>query len=125
MKNLTDYSLVVLSEYEQTLFNRFRDSNFVELDRAEFRVLRNKELVTGAINGKSDWFDELPDRGKCAISPFGKGLRAYQKQKERDERTIRIRHWVPVLVSSLLSIVAIVISVIALLGQLGILQFQP
>lgn len=122
MNKLTDYSLVVLSDYEQSLFNHFKSKNYAKLALDEFKVLRNKGLVTGAIGGKSDWFDGLPDCGDCAISPFGKGLRAYQQQQERKERTNRVRHWVPVAISSILSVVAIAISVIALLGQLGILQ---
>lgn len=103
MKNLTDYSIFVLSDYEQSLFDRFKDSENASatLTREEFNVLRKKDLVTGTINGKSGWFDELPESGVCTLSGFGKGLRAYQKKQEREqlknaksERLKEIRAWI-------------------------------
>ena len=55
----------------------------------------------------------LVDDGTYRINPLAKGYLAYRKESRRD-----------VLVTRILSVVAIIISTIALLSELGILQLQ-
>lgn len=113
MPRLTNYSLVVLSKYEQSLFERFRDSNSVVLTKDEFLVLRKKGLVEGAIDGKSDWFDDIPESGICKISGFGKGLRAYQSIERQKALKEDRRYWI----TTIIAILALILALTSLMWQ--------
>lgn len=117
-----DFTTILLSDEEQKIFDKFKSDNSALLTRKEFNAMAKRGLVIGALGGKSNWFDNLPEIGVAHLSETGKSLKLYQKQTARKEHVARVRHWVPVFVSSLLSVIAIIISVIALLGELGILQ---
>ncbi len=123
MKNITDYSAFVLSEYEQSLFDRFKESknSSVILTREEFKVLRDKGLVTKAINGKTDCFDTLPESVVCTLSKGGKVLRTYQKKQEREqlqrskvERRKEIREWITLAVA----VFGLILSIISISWQI-------
>ena len=120
MRNQVDPSLYVLSEYEQALFDRFKSAGEVMLTAAEFKVLREKGLVAGAMDGKSDWFEELPQQGKCRLSPTGKILKNYQIREEkrqlRDDayrRREEIRGWI----TTIIAVLAFLLSIASLSWQ--------
>ncbi len=107
---MTDYEKFVLGDYEQELFDRFRDSDQIQMTRTEFEILRKKGLVEGALSGNSDWFDLKEESGIVQLSGFGKGLRAFQKKQRKQEEKEDRRYKT----STRLSILAIVISLLAL-----------
>ena len=117
---MNDYSKVVLGDYEQELFDLFRNSDEIQMTLKDFKVLRAKNLVKGAFNGKSDWFDLQEQNGTVQISGFGKGLRAYQKRQRQQEEKEEKRYKT----STRLSIAAIIISILALGLQLADMIFQ-
>ena len=123
MKNITDYSAFVLSDYAQSLFDRFKESENASaiLTREAFQVLRDKGLVTNAINGKTDWFDTLPESGVCTLSRAGKALRTYQKKQVREqlqrskvERRKEIRDWITLAVA----VFGLILSIISISWQI-------
>ena len=117
-----DYSLVLLSAHEQKLFDRFANQDTAQLTVEEFKILSSCGLVTDYLGGKSSFYDKLPGLGEYTLSNFGKKLRAYQTKQADAAHTERVRFWVPLIISNVIAFTALVISIIAVLGQLGILQ---
>lgn len=117
MSNPYDYSKFMVGNYTQQLFDRFKDSDTAEFTREEFEVLKGKKLVRDEIDGRSGWFDDLPAKGVCHISGFGKGLRIYQRNKSQVEKLARVRFWVPIVISNVIAIAALAVAIIALLKQ--------
>lgn len=95
-----EVSKIVLTSDEQKVFARFKRSDSAVLTKAEFQLLRRKNLVKDCIDGKSSWFDDLPEKGVCAISDFGEDLRAYQKQQTNARRKDSRRYWITTVIAS-------------------------
>ena len=58
-----DVFKIVLTAPEQSAFDKFRDKEEAILTKDEFQLLLRKSLVLDAMDGKSGWFGELPEKG--------------------------------------------------------------
>lgn len=113
MDTTRDYSLIILTNEEQILFDRFKRSDSVCLTKDEFEVLRNRGLVKGLLGGKSDFFD-LPSSGICEISELGKRLRVYQTRSKKQHVWTEFRAWATLAIA----LIALIVSIASLLLQL-------
>lgn len=91
---MTDYSLVVLGNYEQKLFNRLKKVDVIQCTIAEREVLMEKRLAFPVANS---WTAD--GQGKLEITGFGKGLRAYQAKVSSEKHFKWIQFWIPTLIS--------------------------
>ncbi len=110
-----DYSKIVLTRDEQRLFNRFKHADEAVLTRAEFNLLYKKNLVKGAIGGKSNWFEDIPASGTCQISDNGKDLRAFQSGMQHRNRIENIRYCI----TTGISVIALITAIVSI-----VLQYQ-
>lgn len=101
-----EYDKILLSNAEQAAFDKFKHRDTSPLTKSEFQMLRAKGLITGSIDGKTDWFDELPQSGICKISDLGKNLRLYQHAQEKLSQKDTRRY----LINTVLSIIALLIA---------------
>lgn len=112
------YDKILLTDIEQTIFDKFKDTDTAILTQSEFQVLKAKGLVIGAINGKSDWFDDLPKSGTCTISDLGKFFRIYQRNQfllsKQEKSRYRINN-VFSIIALLISTASLIVSILALL----------
>lgn len=108
-----DVSKIVLTDAEQRLLNRFRESESAELTIEEYRVLLRKGLIKDSIDGSSGWFNDLPKKGICFLSDTGKDLQAYQNQQDRIRRQSSRRYWI----TTGIAVAALLMSVASLLWQ--------
>lgn len=108
-----DYSLIMLSDRERKIFEKFKVSDTATLTREEFRLLREKGLVAGTMSGASDWFDSLPNKGVCKLSDRGRDLRSYQMLVRRKESTESVRYWI----TTVIAILALILAVVSLITQ--------
>ena len=104
-----DPTQVHLPKPESKLFRKFKYSDKAELTDQEFCQLRNYGLVKGAINGKSDWFEDLPSKGIVVISDFGKRYREFLREKSHDN----IRY----IITTSIAVAALIISIVSICLQ--------
>lgn len=113
-----DYDKILLTDMEQTVFDKFKNSDTAILTQSEFQILKTKGLVIGAINGKSDWFDDLPQSGACTISDLGKVFRIYQRNlyllSKHEKSRYRI-NTIFSIIALLISTASLIVSILALL----------
>lgn len=81
-----DVKTITLSAEQQKAFDKFKNSNSACLTKEEFALLRKDKLLEPTMDGKSDWYSELPAAGECHLSDAGKRLRAYQASIAKAER---------------------------------------
>ena len=110
-----DFSQTILNENEMRLFRKFKHVNQVVLTRDEWVILSQTDLIKQHLGGHSGWFDTLPKQGVCELSEKGIRYREYLKQQAVLMRKETRRFWIPIIVSNLVSVVAIVISIISLM----------
>ena len=85
-----DYSKIVLTDHERQIFDRFNSQDTATLTKQEFQVLRKQGLIKNSINGKTSWFDHLPEKGVCILSDKGMLYRQYlQNQAKNNAQTKR------------------------------------
>lgn len=116
--NQKDYSKVILTSEEQMLFDKFKYSDEIILSLNDFRVLRNKGLIKSSIDGRSDYFDDLPSQGVCTISDFGKNFRAYQALEQMKNKKENRKFLITTMIAGIAVILAagsLIVSIIALL----------
>lgn len=101
-----DPTQLYLPKPESKVFQKFKSSDKAELTAQEFCKLRNYGLVNGAINGKSDWFDDLPPKGIVVISDFGRQYREFLREKRHDN----IRY----IITTSIAVAALVISIVSI-----------
>ena len=89
-----DISTIVLTDAERKAFDKFSQSDKAFLTQDEFRLLIQKKLILDSMNGKSGWFDDLPDYGECKLSPTGKDLKAYRAQQSHVAKKADRRYWI-------------------------------
>ena len=89
-----DVSTIVLTDEERKAFDKFSQSDKAFLTQDEFRLLIQKRLILDSMNGKSSWFDDLPDYGECKLSPTGKDLKAYRAQQSHIAKKADRRYWI-------------------------------
>lgn len=89
-----DVSSVVLTDAERKAFDKFSQSDKAFLTKDEFKLLIQKKLILDSMNGKSGWFNDLPDYGECKLSPTGKDLKAYRAQQIRIAKKTDRRYWI-------------------------------
>ena len=89
-----DVSTIVLTDEERKAFDKFSQSDKAFLTQDEFRLLIQKRLILDSMNGKSSWFDDLPDYGECKLSPSGKDLKAYRAQQSHIAKKADRRYWI-------------------------------
>lgn len=97
----TDYSKLILTEEELTVFEKFKKTDNAFLTVSEHRLLERKGLVQSVINGKSTWFEDPAD-GFCTLSQKGKELRSYRKQHNKELWLVNAK--IPLIVSILTNI---------------------
>lgn len=113
-----DYSQFVLTGEEQSLFDRFKESDTAVLTLAEYQILYYKRLILPEIDGIVPIPPNDIQSGTCELSQRGKELRVYQDALHKAENTARFRFWVPVGISVgalAVAIASFVLSLIALL----------
>lgn len=98
-----------LPKTESKLFQKFKHSDKAELTDQELRQLRMYGLVKGAINGKSDWFEDLPPKGTVVISDFGKQYREFLREKQHEN----IRY----IITTSIAVAALIISIVSICLQ--------
>lgn len=109
-----DFSKIVLTETEKSLFQPFLTTDTNVLTREDYLALSQTGLIKHSLDGHSDWFPEqLPLTGVCEISDVGLQYRAYLKQEEEKQRLIDRRFRI----TTSISIIALVLSAIAILWQ--------
>ena len=91
---------------EFKVFKKFWHADKADLTQEEFKMLQDYRLVLGAINGKSDWFGDLPAHGLVEISQFGKQFREHAKERRFDN----IRY----IITTSIAVVALILSIISL-----------
>ena len=89
-----DILKIVLTGPEQSAFDKFLDQEEAILTKDEFQLLLRKSLVLDAMDGKSGWFGELPEKGMCKLSQRGMDLRALQSIRRRQEKKDNLRYWI-------------------------------
>ena len=113
-----EYEKILLSDVEQLAFNKFMYCDTATLSKSEFQILKAKGLIAGSINGKSDWFDDLPQSGICEISDLGKNLRLYQHNQKiltrKENRRYRINTALSI-IALLIASASLIVSIFALL----------
>lgn len=109
-----DFSQIVLSEREMHLFQKFKYADRLVLTRDEWAVLSQTDLIKHHLEGHSDWFDNLPESGICELSEKGVRYREYLNQQSSLLRKGTRRFWIPIIISNLISLAAVVISLISL-----------
>ena len=113
-----DYEKILLTNMEQIAFDKFKYSDTSTLTKTEFQMLKAKGLIIGSINGKSDWFDDLPQSGICEISNLGKNLRLYQHNQKiltrKENRRYRINTALSI-IALLIASASLIVSIFALL----------
>lgn len=92
----TDYSLIVLTDEESTVFKKFQKTDTAFLTAEEFALLNRKGLLLSAIDGKSTWFEGAFD-GMCSLSQKGKEFRAYRKEHNKELWLVNAK--IPIIVS--------------------------
>lgn len=109
--NQIDYSKIVLTKKEQTIFDKFKDTDSAALSTDEFHILKNKDLICNTIDGKTNWFEKYPSKGICVISDKGRNLRAYQLiEKRKDFKRIIWN-----IINTVLAATSVIVSIIALI----------
>lgn len=104
------YYEVVLSKYEQKLFNRFKRRDRAYFKREEYRILLDKELVKGTLGGETDWFHDFPEDGEAIISELGRDVRSYQVLKRTESHVANAQFWIGLLAPLVVSIASLVLS---------------
>lgn len=61
-----DVKTITLSAEQQKSFDKFKKSNSARLTKEEFMLLRKDKLLEPTMDGKSDWYSELPSVGECS-----------------------------------------------------------
>lgn len=111
-----DFSQIILTEDEKRIFRKFKHSDKVTLHRDEWNILAHTNLIKHHLGGKSDWFDDMPERGICELSEKGIRYREYQKQQS-DLIHKETRHfWIPIIISIVGAVISNTIAIIALIA---------
>ena len=102
---MNDYEKFVLTEKEQTIFNKFKKNNTAELSGPEYNLMIWKRLVDDAQIPNS--IDKL---FTVRLSRVGQELRTYQKMHKKKIMSDNIRYGV----TTVIAVVALVLSLLSL-----------
>ena len=111
-----DYSKIVLTEEQQTIFNKFAKRDKVLLSLDEYNALRKTSLLLPAINENSTWFG-ITEGGICELSKYGKAYRTFQKKSLKKEKTESFRFWLPLVISNCIAVAALIVAILAYIKQ--------
>ena len=56
-----DFSQIILTKDEKRIFEKFKYSDKIVLNRDEWNILVHTNLIKHHLDGQSDWFDTIPD----------------------------------------------------------------
>lgn len=101
-----DFDKIVLTKSEKIAFDKFSDSDMAKLSREEYICLHRLGLIPQYMNEPKDKMYRLNNRGLH--------YRSFLSGQALEARRRKFRIWIPVLIDTVLSLSAIIISIIAL-----------
>ena len=101
-----DFDKIVLTEVEKSAFDKFSNSDTAKLSREEYKCLHRLGFIPQYMDEPNDRVYRLNNRGLH--------YRSFLSGQALEARRRKFRIWIPVLIDTVLSLSAIIISIIAL-----------
>ena len=110
-----DFSQIILTKDEKRIFEKFKYSDKIVLNRDEWNILVHTNLIKHHLDGQSDWFDTIPEQGICELSEKGIRYRQYLKRQAKLNRKENRHFWIPIIISIVSAIISNTIAILALI----------